>query len=356
LVAVPKTQTTPRLIAEEPTVMQYIQQAILQPLVREIELDSISRSFTAFADQTPNQVLARVGSLDGSLATLDLSEASDRVANWLVEELFGDYPNFLEGIQACRSTRCQLPSGEVIPLQKFASMGSALTFPVEAMVFTAVAILGCLGLSTSPTMPLIKRLVGSVRVYGDDIIVPANKAVAVTEMLETFGFLVNRRKSFWTGPFRESCGKEYFNGSDVSIVRSREVFPTSRRCVRELVSLVSFRNQLCEVGWLDTVEMLDTEILRLLGGRFPYVSSNSPLLGRVGPQPPEIHRMSGTLHRPEVNGYCLDVRLPHSPLSDIPALTKCLMHPEIPEQQRNHLMRSGRPRAVGLKLVWAPVA
>nr|QDH87980.1 MAG: RNA-dependent RNA polymerase [Leviviridae sp.] len=325
------------------------------PLVREIELNPVSRSFTAFTDQTPNQELARLGSLDGSLATLDLSEASDRVANWLVEELFADYPHFLEGIQACRSTRCRLPSGEVIPLLKFASMGSALTFPIEAMIFTAISILGCLGMSRSPTMPLIKRLVGSVRVYGDDIIVPVDKAVAVSEMLETFGFQVNQHKSFWNGPFRESCGKEYFFGEDVSIVKSRRAFPDTRHCVPELVSLVSFRNQLCEAGWLDTVEMLDTEILHLLGGRFPYVSGNSSLLGRVGPDRPEIHRGHPTLHRPEAKGYCLDVRIPHSPLSGIPALTKCLMHPEITLEQIDHLKRSGRPRAVGLKLAWAPV-
>jgi len=340
LVAVPKTQATPRLIAEEPTVMQYIQQAIMQPLVLEIESNLISGSFTGFTDQAPNQLLARKGSEDGSLATLDLSEASDRVANWLVEELFGDFPNFLEGIQACRSTRCQLPSGEVIPLLKFASMGSALTFPIEAMLFTAVALMGCLGTSQSPTMPRIKRLVGSVRVYGDDIIVPANKAVAVSEMLEIFGFQVNRRKSFWNGPFRESCGREYFKGQDVSIVRSRRAFPDTRRYAEELISMVSLRNQLCEHGWLETVELLDTEILRLLGGRFPYVSSNSSLLGRVGLEPPEIHRMSPTLHRPEVRGYSVDVRIPRSPLNGVPALLKCLMHPGISRMQIDHLKRS----------------
>jgi len=335
--------------------MQYIQQAIMQPLVSEIESNPISGSFTGFTDQTPNQELARKGSLDGSLATLDLSEASDRVANWLVEELFEDYPHFLEGIQSCRSTRCQLPSGEVIPLLKFASMGSAMTFPIEAMIFTAISLLGCLGSSRSPTISQIMRLVGSVRVYGDDIIVPSDKAVAVAETLETFGFKVNQRKSFWNGPFRESCGKEYFYGRDVSIVKSRQVFPRTRHCVPELVSLVSFRNQLCEAGWLDTVEMLDTEILRLLDGDFPYVSGNSSLLGRVGPERPEIHRGHPTLHRPEAKGYLLDVRLPHSPLSGIPALTKCLMHPEISWEQKDHLTRSGRPRAVGLKLAWAPV-
>jgi hypothetical protein len=247
-----------------------------------------------------------------------------------------------------------LPSGEVIPLQKFASMGSALTFPIEAMVFCTIAIVGCLGLSnTTPTIASIKRLVGSVRVYGDDIIVPADKAEDVIVALETFGFVVNRHKSFWTGSFRESCGKEYFHGHDVSVVKVREHYPTSRRSVKELVSLVSFRNQLCEAGWLGMVELLDADIERILG-IFPYVAPNSPLLGRIGPEPPVVDRWNKNLHRMETKGYTVRAISPISPLEGVPALTKTLMHPGISKMDRSHLVRSGRPRAVGLKLAWAP--
>jgi hypothetical protein len=356
LVAVPKTQAKPRLIAAEPTVMQYIQQAITGVLVPAIEQNSLAGSFTAFTDQKPNQVLAQKGSKDGSLATLDLSDASDRVANWLVEELFLDFPNFLEGIQAARSQRCQLPSGEVIPLQKFASMGSALTFPVEAIVFTVIALAGCLSSSSSvPTYASLKRLVGSVRVYGDDIIVPADMAERVTEELEAYGFKVNRHKSFWTGPFRESCGKEYFLGEDVSCVYIREVLPSSLGSVKELVSMSSFRNLLYKAGWVGTVELIDEHLLTLLRGKYPFVSENSPLLGRIGPELPEIHREGKDLQRAEVRGYSVRANLPKSVLNGIPALTKCLMHPEISEFAWDHLDRSGRPRAVGLKLAWAPV-
>jgi len=157
LVAVPKTQTKPRLIAAEPTVMQYLQQGLASSLVPAIESDPIAGSFAGFTDQTVNQRMAKEGSLEGTLATLDLSDASDRVANWLVEELFCDWPHFLEAIQVTRSLRCQLPSGEVIPLLKFASMGSAMTFPVEAMIFTSIALSACLGMSTRPTRRKLKR-------------------------------------------------------------------------------------------------------------------------------------------------------------------------------------------------------
>jgi hypothetical protein len=356
LVAVPKTQAKPRLIAAEPAVMQYVQQAIATSLVPALEQDPLAGSLIGFTDQARNQRMACEGSRDGSLATLDLSDASDRIANWLVEELFSDFPYFLEGIQAARSTRCQLPSGEVILLQKFASMGSALTFPVESIIFTVISLLGVWGTSKPlPTKSHLRRLVGSVTVYGDDIIVPSTKAEEVIDLLETFGLKVNRHKSFWTGPFRESCGKEYFFGEDVSIVRVREKFPSSLRSVKELVSLSSFRNLLGEAGWFDTVELLDRELLFLLKGKYPYVAETSQILGRVGPEPPDIHRRNRDLHRPEVRGYTVRAVLPKSALEGVPALLKCLMHPEISEFAWDHLERSGRPRAVGLKLVWAPV-
>jgi hypothetical protein len=337
--------------------MQYIQQAILATLAPAIERNARSGSFVSFTDQTPNQRMAQVGSYDGSLATLDLSEASDRVANWHVEELFQDWPHFLEGVQACRSTRVKVPSGEVIPLQKFASMGSALTFPMETMIFLSISLLVCgRALKPSPRWPQFKRLTGKVRAYGDDIIVPAGKAEEVIETLETFGFKVNRRKSFWTGPFRESCGKEYFGGQDVSIVRSRQGMPSSLRSVRELVSLASFRNLLCEQGYLETVAMLDEEITTLTKGHFPAVHATSPIIGRVGPDSIlDIMRVNKDLQRAEVQGYAIRADLPKSVLDGVPALMKCLAHPEIQKEQPEHLTRSGRPRAASLKLVWAPV-
>jgi hypothetical protein len=335
--------------------MQYLQQAIASELVPSLESIPDFGSFVGFTDQTPNQRLARQGSLDGSLATLDLSEASDRLANWLVEELFADWPHFLEAIQATRSTRCQLPSGEVIPLLKFASMGSAMTFPIETLVFATIALSACLGTSTRPTAAALRRLVGSVRVYGDDIIVPVDKAAEVIDLLETFGFKVNRRKSFWTGPFRESCGKDYFYGIDVSIVYVREKYPDSLRSVKEMVSLSSFRNLLAKAGWLDTVEILDQDLLSLTKGNYPYVQEHTQVLGRVGPGVPSSTRINPDLHRPELRGYTVCARLPRIALDEVPALLKCLMHPEVSEYAWDHLERSGRPQAVSLKLVWAPV-
>jgi len=296
--------------------------------------------------------MAHCGSDDESVATLDLSEASDRVANWLVEELYENFPLFLEGIQACRSTHAKLPSGEEIPLLKFASMGSALTFPIEAMVFTTIASLAILNAESSPLSEAsIRGLHGSVCVYGDDIIVPTEHAETVIEHLETFGFKVNRRKSFWTGQFRESCGKEYWSGYDVSIVRFRKGLPSSLHDVDEIVSTVSTRNQLAKAGLVKTAAFLDTileEILRY----FPYVSETSPILGRHHPLGYyQVDKMHGTLHSPRTRGWIVKSKIPDNRIDDKEALMKCLLESiGMPNVDEEHLTRSGRPRAVSIKL------
>lgn len=323
LVDVPKTHTTPRLIAIEPTCMQYVQQAISIPLRDLLERDSRSKHFIGFAEQWPNQAMAQIGSEDGSFATLDLSEASDRVANWHVEELFADFPHFLEGIQACRSTTAKLPSGEVIPLLKFASMGSAMTFPIEALVFSAIALSACVKADSLPqTMSSYRKYIDRVRVYGDDIIVPTDKAEIVIETLETFGYRVNRNKSFWTGEFRESCGKEYWKGMDVSIVRFRKRLPTSRRDVDELVSTVATRNLLFQAGLVHTAALLD-DVLEPILKWFPYVAETSPILGRIHPLGYyQVDGLHGDYQSPVTRGWVVKPKIPVNQVFDVYALQR----------------------------------
>jgi hypothetical protein len=355
LVDVPKTHTTPRLIAIEPTCMQYVQQAISIPLRELLESDKDFGSFVGFEEQWPNQAMAQIGSEDGSLATLDLSEASDRVANWLVEDLFADFPWFLEGIQACRSTHAKLPWGEVIPLSKFASMGSALTFPIEALVFATIALTACVKADGLPqTRKSYRTYLDRVRVYGDDIIVPTDKAETVIEHLELFGFKVNRNKSFWTGEFRESCGKEYWNGHDVSIVRFRKGIPASRQNVDDIVSTVATRNLLFKAGLEKTAALLDT-VLESILGCFPYVSETSPILGKHHPLGYyQVDGMSGSLHAPRTRGWVVKPKIPINGIDGERALLKCFLDViGNANVDQEHLTRSGRPRVVSIKRVKA---
>lgn len=370
VIAVPKTLKTPRIIAVEPLCMQYAQQGILRDLVHHITMDDTMGNLVGFLDQTPNQELAKRGSLTGTLATLDLSEASDRVSNQLVISLVKSFPWLSQALDATRSRHADVPGYGVVPLAKYASMGSALCFPIEAMVFLTIILLG---IEDELRRPLarkdLKTFVGNVRVYGDDIIVPVEYVHTVVSQLENFGLKVNYTKSFWTGKFRESCGKEYYNGSDVSIVRLRRLFPTQPQHAQEMISLVSFRNQLYKAGWWETCKFLDDYIKRLIP--FPVVAETSPGLGRHSFLGYESQRECPHLQKPLVKAYVVKAKIPKSYLEGYGALLKWFLSAEgadrhkvepsgsiewmfAPEPDTNHLERAGRPQAVNIKLAWVP--
>jgi len=357
VVSVPKTMKTPRIIAVEPTAMQYAQQAILR-LFQDGIKNSYLDSFIGLDDQTPNQRLAQRGSSEGDLATLDLSEASDRVSWELASNLYANHRHLHDAVMACRSRKALLPSGEVLTLAKFASMGSALCFPTEAMVFLTIIFVGiekCLGHLL--TKHDVRSMLGRVRVFGDDIIVPVDYVRSVIDSLEAFGLKVNRRKSFWNGKFRESCGKEYYDSRDVSIVRCRRVLPSSRRNVQEIISAVSLRNQLFQAGLDDAVSLLDRRMFRLLG-HFPIVEEGSPVLGRHTRESLSVDSRDVN-SIPMVKGWIVQPRIPINEIHDWPALRKCLVLLEERKTDEiatssDHLRRSGRPRVVDIKLGLGP--
>jgi len=386
VIAVPKTLRTPRIIAVEPTCMQYMQQALLRSFLVAYNRDELLRGLIGFDDQGPNQALARQGSLDKETATLDLSDASDRVPNQLVRSMLHQWPNLQEAIDAARSRRADVPGHGVIRLAKFASMGSALCFPMEAMVFTTLIFLGIQkSLNKTLTKKDIKSFLGSVRIYGDDLIVPVRHVRTIVQTLEHFCARVGLDKSFWTGKFRESCGKEYFNGADISIVRVRQVLPHTIADATEVISTVSLRNQLFNAGLVSTAEWLDNRLNRILK-HYPVVGPDSPVLGRVAYlKPYQVDRMHPYLHSPQVRGYVVQAKPPRDILDGQGALLKCLLKLETDNYSRDansyvssvpcyrpgtttsesssswsptrsndekHLERSGRPKRVSIKLGW----
>ncbi len=356
VILVPKTLKTPRVISAEPAALQWIQQGIARPLVALLESDKTVKHLIGFTDQEPNRRLARKGSLDGSLATLDLKEASDRVSFGQVTGVFKRWPWFLKAIVASRSNLAELPNGEIIPLKKFAPMGSALCFPVEAMVFLAAAMLGIerslvrRGEARVLTRRHVARLRGTVRVYGDDIIVPVEHVEGIKEVFDQLNWKINSEKSFTKGDFRESCGGDYFRGEDVTPVKLRRLPPESRQQVDRLEGFVAFRNALYQKGRWDTCKVLDEWIPRFIP--WPLVSSDSPILGRLTYLPHETRLMKGDrfnhfLHVIERKGMVAVNPRPKSPVSEVGALLKCLL---VVSEDSDHLERAGRPVARRAKL------
>jgi hypothetical protein len=216
LIFVPKDSRGPRIISSEPLELQFMQQAVAIPLARHLEAVGFSRGHINFTDQSINALLALQGSKSRHWATLDLREASDRVSCLLVRSLFPD--EFIEDLMALRSYATLLPDGSRILLRKYAPMGSALCFPIESLVFWAlcVAALRVAGYTENEA----RR---NVYVYGDDIIVPTDCALAVVDALESHGLSVNLSKSYYKGFFRESCGMDAWLGQDVTPQRFRKL-------------------------------------------------------------------------------------------------------------------------------------
>lgn len=194
---VPKSLKSLRAICTEPALNSMYQLAVGDFLAEKLRRVGID-----IRDQGANQRAAETGSIDGSLATIDLSMASDMVSWRLVEALFPrDWFDFLYTL----SSRCAIIDGIETELHKLSTMGNGFTFPVETLVFWALAQ------ACSDQLKVAKRALA----YGDDIIVATEVVPLLSRVLHDCGFKVNMSKSFWTGPFRESCGKDYYLGIDV---------------------------------------------------------------------------------------------------------------------------------------------
>lgn len=193
---VPKNAKTDRSIVVEPMLNQMVQLGIgdyISSRLKRVGIDT--------TDQTRNQKMARTGSITGHLATLDLSSASDTIARELVKHLLPmEWYDFLN----CARTSTIAAEGLSLKLQKFSSMGNGFTFPLETLLFWALASV-CVDVDDQ----------NDVSVYGDDIIVPTYAYPALCDLLHVCGFIPNQDKSFASGPFRESCGKDYLSGIDI---------------------------------------------------------------------------------------------------------------------------------------------
>lgn len=194
IVMVPKSWKTHRTIAAEPRGTLPQQLAVDSYVKERLALKRID-----LRCQDYNQRHALRGSVNGDIATIDMSMASDTVAYNTVAWLFP--MNWFVLLCSLRSEYGMLPDGNRIKYAKFSSMGNGSTFVVETLIFSAFC-----------------HAAGSreFRVYGDDIAIETECVPALLRLLKFFGFTVNAKKSHWCGPFRESCGRSYIQGVDVT--------------------------------------------------------------------------------------------------------------------------------------------
>lgn len=374
VVTVPKTLKGPRIIAIEPACMQFVQQGIRDWLYRTIEQFPLTRGHVNFRDQEVNRYIALMSSSTGLMATIDLSDASDRVPLSLVKYMFEGSDLLWQTILACRSDGAEMPDGTVIrPLRKFASMGSALCFPIEAMYFYTCCVAALLkerGLScTFANIHMVSR---DVYVYGDDISVPAREAEVVLACLQRYNCKVNAAKSFWTGRFRESCGMDAYGGYDVTPTYVTQRVPEDRQDAKQLIAWVMAGRSFYKRGYWRTAQLMWSTCERYLG-ELPYTSDESSALGRysyLGYQ--TATRWNVNMHKFEVRAWAPREVRRTDELRGYAALTKSLLASDgplwsfhrtrgrvlvcpSPPPDVARLAKSVRRGAVTLKRLWADV-
>jgi len=153
--------------------------------------------------QSRHKRLARLASISGKSATVDVTSASDTISYSVVEHLLRR--DWFEILDQCRSHRYTV-GPHVREFEKFSSMGNGFTFELETLIFLALARAVC----NYHNVPLHFS-----SCYGDDIILPTECYSTLLSVLTVCGFKVNDSKSFHEGPFRESCGGDYFLGTEV---------------------------------------------------------------------------------------------------------------------------------------------
>jgi hypothetical protein len=205
---VPKTSAISRTICTEPTLNMMFQKAL-----GELICASLRRQFNIDLSSQPdiNRRMAKLGSLDGRFATIDLESASDSISMSLCEAIL---PRPLwSWLKLFRSPVTTLPGGQQVKLDMISSMGNGFTFPLQTLIFATI-VASCYRLKG--LTPFDGRSVErNFSVFGDDIIVRKDCYEFVVHALELFGFRVNKEKSFNTGHFRESCGEDYYRGHNV---------------------------------------------------------------------------------------------------------------------------------------------
>ena len=227
-----KTQTVARGICTEPSMNMWMQLGAGNILHRRLRtffgIDlSIQPDF--------NRELARHGSIFESFATIDLESASDSISTGMLRWLLPR--SFFGVLKSLRCPSTELPSGEVLELNMVSTMGNGFTFPLQTMIFSAVvfAVYRYVGV---PLVRSTKKRLGNYGVFGDDIIVDESVARYVIRVLNLLGFVVNREKSFVEGPFRESCGADYFLGSNV-----RGVYIKRLKTLQDLFVAINLLNR-----------------------------------------------------------------------------------------------------------------
>jgi hypothetical protein len=155
-----------------------------------------------------------------------------------------------------------------VKLEKFSSMGNGFTFELETLLFLTImcGLSDLEGLSFSAGKQIFA--------YGDDLILPTSLGNDVIACLSFFGFSANSRKTFLSGPFRESCGGDFFDGQPVRAHYLQEdpnephkiiALANGLKRVASTDTLIGVNPPRTSRAWWRCLDMLPNHIRRLRG-------------------------------------------------------------------------------------------
>lgn len=272
---VQKDSGGPRIIESQPKEYQWVQQGQGRRMMKLIESHPLTRGHVNFKDQGVNKSLALRGSRGGRWATIDWTDASDRIGFLLVKRLFPFA--MARALSASRVSHVELPDGQIIKIKKFAGMGSATCFPVESLVFWAISV-GTISALTGRDFRSCTRF---VFVYGDDVIVRSEYAEEIMKVGIELGMKPSSGKCFIHErpfTFRESCGMDAFGGEDITPVRLRCTPPSKRDDVSKMLSWVATSNLLHFAGYWRTANYM-AQVVESVVGALPTVPQESGQFG-----------------------------------------------------------------------------
>jgi hypothetical protein len=200
----PKDATTHRTIAIEASIPGFFQLGVGAEIRRRLRACAVDLDH----GQALHREIARVGSQSGDWVTIDIRNASNTVALYATRFALAKSRGWRPLLESLRAERT-LIDGKWKRLEMFSSMGNGYTFELETLLFYAVSVAASLG---HPRTAALQR---DVLVFGDDIIVRRSNASRVVAALRFWGFETNVHKTFVEGPFRESCGGDFFSGLPV---------------------------------------------------------------------------------------------------------------------------------------------
>ncbi len=277
---VPKNDETSRCICIEPSLNMFYQLGLGQIIERRL---SRMYGIQLVDQQFKNRELARRGSLDDSLATIDLESASDSMSLNMLRSVLP--PDMFAWLCKFRSKFCDIPGLGYTELDMISSMGNGYTFPLQTVIFSSV-VAACFKVRGLKIL-YPRSGWGNFGVNGDDIVVPREIVGDVIRLLEILGFVPNRSKTFVEGPFRESCGGDYYNGRNIrgvyvksldteqdrySVINQLNLFSTRTG----LVLRHTVRHLLNSVRWLPVPRWSSPDS----GIRLPFSLVNQPVSKR----------------------------------------------------------------------------